>query len=199
MLRARVRGCRYIFEYQYVVRAVPPPFNFPLLLWDACAAACRSRKQRQNLARMHLDDGYDEDPSFGAPPGVDHDEGLSLTRKYVQRYLQANADLSRESSLTTLAKRIEGNVDMMEERMMHEFEHIHNALIAPMGSGAKVEHHLRHISMAIDRMTKGKAGEAAGTLVAMQKDKVRESPPMNKQQSKVGAKSDRGAHGPVKV
>ena len=164
----------YIFEYQYVVRTLPAPFNFPLLLWDSCVSMCRSREHRKNLARMHLDDGYDEDPNYGAPAGVDGEEGLSMMRKYVQRYLQAHTDQVRDSSVSSLAKRMETTVFDLEERMMHEFEHIHNSLIAPMGSGAKVEQKLRHISHTIDRFLKGERGEAAAAAAAgTKKDEVR--------------------------
>ena len=165
----------YIFEYQYVVRAVPTPFNLPLLLWDSCKACCMSRAERRNRARMNLDDGYDEDPHYGAPPGVDRDEGLSLMRKYVARYLQNNTELSSATTLTNLARRIEGNVSEMEERVMHEFEHIHNSLIAPMGSGAKLEMRLQMIGQALDRVLRGQGQhEAAAALNGGQvKEKVK--------------------------
>lgn len=140
--------------------------------------------------------------------------------RYVQRYLQANADLSRENSLSAVAKAIKGNVDFLEERMIQEFEHIHNALIAPLGSGAKVESYLRHLVTSVDRMTKGTAHTHAGQAVSAHKDKVRAEAEgggpaaggVAKQQSKL--KSDRSAqgqaaptsgpggvksHGPVKV
>jgi len=163
----------YIFEYQHLVHAVPPPFNFPLLLWDSCVSCFRSREFRRNQARLFLDDGYDEDPTYGAPQGVDREEGLSLMRKYVQRYLQANGDLTSAMDIMSLTKRIEGNMYDLEERMMHEFEHIHNSLIAPMGSGAKLDQKLSYITIAIDRMLKGKNHEVASAVASGMKDKMR--------------------------
>ena len=35
----------HIFEYQHVVHHLPPPFNAPLLLWDACVACCSSTEE----------------------------------------------------------------------------------------------------------------------------------------------------------
>ena len=172
------RGGRYIFEYQYVVRTIPPPFNFPLLLWDTCAHMCRSREHQRNMARMHLDDGYDEDPSYGAPSGVDRDEGLSMMRKYVQRYLISHTEQVRDNSMSSLALRMERNVSDMEERMMHEFEHIHNSLIAPNTSG-RTEQKLTQIAIAIDRMIKGERQAAAASLVSAKKNEMRgASPPV---------------------
>jgi len=168
----------YIFEYQYVVRTIPPPFNFPLLLWDTCAHMCRSREHQRNMARMHLDDGYDEDPSYGAPSVVDRDEGLSMMRKYVQRYLISHTEQVRDNSMSSLALRMERNVSDMEERMMHEFEHIHNSLIAPNTSG-RTEQKLTQIAIAIDRMIKGERQAAAASLVSAKKNEMRgASPPV---------------------
>ena len=49
---------------------------------------------------------------------MDRDEGLSLMRKYVARYLLNNTDLSSATNITNLARRIEGNVSEMEVRVM---------------------------------------------------------------------------------
>ena len=58
---------------------------------------------------------------------------------------------------------------------MHEFEHIHNSLIAPMGSGAKLEMRLQMIGQALDRVLRGQGQhEAAAALNGGQvKEKVK--------------------------
>jgi len=183
----------YIFEYQHCVHAVPPPFNFPLLLWDTCANCFSSREYRRNQARMNIDDGYDEDPSYASPAGIDREEGLSLMRKYVQRYILTHTDLSSASSIMNLAERIKDNVYDMEERIMHEFEHIHNTLIAPTGSGAKMENKLNHIATALDRMIRGRNDEAAKALIGIAKDKVRGADATTPKPQAPPASTDRSA------
>ena len=89
----------HIFEYQYVVHAIPPPFNVPLLLWDTCYKMCSSKESRRNLARMNLDDGYDNDPVYGAPHGMERHEGIPLMRKYVCRLAPPLTSPLRTTSL----------------------------------------------------------------------------------------------------
>jgi hypothetical protein len=95
-----------------------------------------------------------------APSEVRRDEGLSLTRKYVKRYLQTHTDPHGEDqTLMGVSQRVQERVQDMEERVMHEFEHIHNSLISPSGSNAKLDRKLNAVVTAIDRMARGKNQE----------------------------------------
>jgi hypothetical protein len=160
-----------IFEFQYVVRTIPPPFNFPLLLWDWCRSVCASRETRRSLARMSFDDGYDEDPEYTAPLGMERHECVSVQRKFVQRYLKQSYEITSATSTLGLARRIERSVSDMEERMQSELEHISHTLTA--GGGSRLDQRLAHISRTLDRLARGKASDSSAVLVATGKEKLR--------------------------
>ena len=78
----------HIFEYQHVVHHLPPPFNAPLLFWDACRACFRGTEERERLVRMDFD-VYPEDADlYGAGPrlqGAGPQGAQPLSRKCVKR------------------------------------------------------------------------------------------------------------------
>ena len=164
----------HIFEYQYAVHALPPPFNFPLLVWDTCKRMCSSKESRRMLARMNLDDGYDNDPVYGAPPGMERHEGIPLMRKFVQRYLKTAGDHSNANTQEGMARRIERKIGDLEDHFQTELEHLASQL-NPAVASMRVEQKLNLIAQAIDRMIKGNSSAASSALVQVTKDKVRGS------------------------
>ena len=182
----------HIFEYQYVVHAIPPPFNFPLLILDTCSRMCSSRESRRNLGRMNLDDGYENDPTYGPPNGMSLHEGMPIMHKYVQRYLKFHTELSAATSNQGIAMRIERDLVDMEERMSSEFEHLASQL-TPSTSNARLEQKINLMAVAIDRMIKGKTVEATNALQKIAKDKARATSPSPSLGKQVSATSTTAA------
>ncbi len=164
-----------IFEYNHVVNAVPPPLSLPLLLADALGEALRSCSRRCSRARSRYDD--DDDDSVGAlqrlaaqMPGVASGGGHSsmpLSKQYVQRFLKADSEGESEKLTSlTLARRVEGLVSAMEERVTHQLEHIDDALHVggggpgAAGGEANLGHEIHRLAQAMERIESVRADKA---------------------------------------
>ena len=80
----------HIFEYQHVVHHLPPPFNAPMLLWDACRACFRSTEALERLVRMDFGAFPEREylELYGAAPllhGAGSSGSSTLSRKCVLR------------------------------------------------------------------------------------------------------------------
>lgn len=78
----------HIFEYQHVVHHLPPPFNAPMLLWDACRACFRSTEALERLVRMDFGAFPEREylELYGAAPllhGAGSSGSSTLSRKCV--------------------------------------------------------------------------------------------------------------------
>ena len=148
---------------------MPPPFNAPMVLWDACAACCAGVEERGRLVRMEFE-RYEDDEMFGAPElGGTLQGGTPLSRKFVQRYLKRAAELSAEQATT---RQVEKMVTEMEDRMNYEFEHVKTMLGS--SAGGNVDRQLKHIIAGVDRLSRGEVGKHAAKNVEALKQAVRD-------------------------
>ena len=164
----------YVFEYQHVVHRLPPPFNAPLLLWDALHACCRSTEERQRLARMEFETYEGDDELYGGLSVTGQRGGAPMSRKYVQRYLKTHTEVTNSTSQAAFVSHIERVVAEMEERLQHEFEHTHSALTLQKD---EVASKFKYIAAALDRASKGETGLRASSNALAIKAAVRASPP----------------------
>jgi len=203
----------HIFEYQHVVHHLPPPFNAPLLLWDSCKACFAGRAGRERAARMDFDVFAGDMDMYGGPSVIGLQGGTPLSRKFVQRYLKKHsAEMDGSQGIAT---RVERLVNDMEERMHHEFEHMHTAITHPSsgstsngsfnggGGSQDVNRKLTAIIGAIDRLARGEAGKAkasaasaASAISSMKPEAVRDgTPPSVSKRSATPTKPGAGGKG----
>ena len=92
----------------------------------------------------------------------------------MQKYLKSHSELSAATSNQGMASRIERSVTVMEEHMREQMEHLASQVSGNSGSSnSRLEQKINLMAVAIDRMIKGKTGEASSALVAVGKDKLR--------------------------
>jgi len=160
----------------HVVHAIPPPLNLLFLFWDTCVATFSARETKANLARMNIDDGYDDSVDYGPPQGLGQHDGQpagQMMRKFVARYLKNHTDLTAANSTMGLAKRLERRVGDMEEMMTQQFDTMHNALVVNPVGASRTDQKLALIAQMIDRLAKGKSVSEAASLVSSNKAAMR--------------------------